>query len=167
MWGGWVEKERWEELLIFIRPGPHQRPLLGLPMWQLSQVVLWHCFHRQVAKVYLQSKYPCQLTSLFPLHRAEKKERLQPWDMNKSGGAGGEGSVGGEYKTKKNKIKKAIPSQNRAAGVCWRKRCQQVDVIKVLCSAPPSENVQRRQGLTQCQIGTRPLGTLSLAFVPL
>lgn len=65
-----------------------------------------------MAKVYLQSKYPCQLTSLFPLHRAEKKgeaaalrhEQKQKKEREKEDeGEGGLG-VGGEgYETKINK----------------------------------------------------------------
>lgn len=66
-----------------------------------------------MAKVYLQSKYPCQLTSLFPLHRAEKKgeaaalrhEQKQKKEREKEDEGGGVRlGVGGEgYETKINK----------------------------------------------------------------
>lgn len=64
---------------LFIQQLEHKdRTLFWLQIQQLYQVMLWHCYHRQVAKEHRQSKYLSKLTSSLHSLQSGRRKGIQP-----------------------------------------------------------------------------------------
>lgn len=65
--------------LLFIQQLEHKdRTLFWLQIQQLYQAMLWHCYHRQVAKEHPQSKYLSKLTSSLYYPQSGRRKGIQP-----------------------------------------------------------------------------------------
>lgn len=64
---------------LFMQQLDHKdRTLFWLQIQQLYQVMLWHCYHRQVAKEHPQSKYLSKLTSSLYSLQSGRRKGIQP-----------------------------------------------------------------------------------------